>query len=220
MPSTSRPSLLFQVIDLKSARVNSAAFALTCVIGVLLPVARSTTCTSAGADGVLITAAPRRPSAETDSIRPDQSPLASLLTAPLATDTRKTPLRARAFAPKRIDWPSAAQLYCPMAPLNDDDTWRGSPPPSAGTTQSLSSASSQVLSLGARYDSTLPSGDHCTFCSGASLRVTVVTAPLATSTTAISPRFWPLRVFSRPRLMATLRPSGATRKLSISSVSS
>src|SRR5712671_6481098 len=150
MPSTSRPSLLFHVIALNCASVSSAAFGLARVIGVVLPVVRSITWTSPGASGALMTATPRLPSAETDSIRPDQLPPAIGATAPVATDTLKTPPRARLLAPNTIDWPSADQEYCPMAPLNDEVSWRGSPPPSAGTTHNLSSARSQAALLGAR----------------------------------------------------------------------
>ena len=103
--------MLFHVIALKSATASSAALAFVRVIGVALPVVRSIRCTSAGALGVLMTATPRLPSAETDSMRPDQSPLETFVTAPLATDIRNAALRAREFAPKRIDWPSAAHVY-------------------------------------------------------------------------------------------------------------
>src|SRR6185295_581787 len=149
MPSTSRPSLLFHVTALNCARANSAALGLAWVIGVVLPVVRSMRCTSPGAVGVLMTATPRVPSADTDSIRPDQSPRATGVTPPLATATLKTPPRARAVAPKTIDWPSPDHAYCPIAPLNDAVSWRGSPP-SAGTTHSLSSARSHAALVGAR----------------------------------------------------------------------
>ena len=137
--------MLFQVIALNCASESSAAFGLARVIGVVLPVVRSIAWTSPGASGVLTTATPRLPSAETDSIRPDQLPPATGATAPVATETLKTPPRARVCAPNTIDWPSADQEYCPMAPLNDAVSLRGSPP-SAGTTQSLSSARSHDVS--------------------------------------------------------------------------
>ena len=77
---------------------------------------------------MLMTATPRVPSADTDSIRPDQSPRAIGTTAPVATESLNTPPRARAFAPNTIDWPSPDQAYCPIAPLNEVVSWRGSPP--------------------------------------------------------------------------------------------
>ncbi len=153
-------------------------------------------------------------------MRPDQSPLETFVTAPLATDIRNAALRAREFAPKRIDWPSAAHVYWPIAASNEAFSLRGSPPPSAGTTHSLSSARSHDVSLGARYESTLPSGDHWTSCSGALLCVTGRSAPVAVSTTAISARFWPLRAFSRRKIIAIFFASGDTRKLSMMSASS
>src|SRR5262245_21134763 len=129
-------------------------------------------------------------------MRPAHSPLASVVTAPVATLTRYEAPRARPLAPNRIDCPSGAQGYCPMLPLKVPVSLRGSPP-SAGMTHSFSSASSHDVSLGARYDSILPSGDHCTAISGALFLVSVFSSPLPASTTAISVWYWPLREFSR-----------------------
>src|SRR5947209_2108129 len=181
----SSPSLLFQVIALNCDSANSPILGFACVIGVVFPVVRSMTSISPGAAGVETTATPRLPSADTDSIRPDHSPPAICVTAPVATFTRCTDPRARTCAPKTIDWPSGAQLYCAMSPLNDPVRFRGSPP-SAGTTHSLSSNRSQVVFVGARYDSILPSGDHWTLASGASFFVSVLIAPPLVSTVATS----------------------------------
>src|SRR5262245_61528563 len=148
------------------------------------------TVTSAGLVGVLTTATPRLPSADTDSIRPDQSPAAvSGAIEPFDTLTRYAAPRARTCAPKTIDCPSADHAYCAMPPLKAPVSVRGTPP-SLGITQSFSSASSQDVSLGARYESSLPSGDHWTFCSGALLCVSVAISPVDALTTPISALFW------------------------------
>src|SRR5207247_65606 len=126
-----------------------------CVIAVSVPVVRSIRCTSPGASGLLMTAAPRFPSVDTDSMRPDQSPAAMDDTAPVATSTRYAAPRARTLAPKTIDRPSGDHAYCPILPLKDPVIARASPP-SAGMTHSFSSASSHDVSLGARYEIILP----------------------------------------------------------------
>src|SRR5205814_2195598 len=106
------------------------------------------------------------PSALNDSTRPAQSPLASFLIDALATSTRNAAPRPRTLAPRTMACASGVHAYCPIAPWNVPVSLRGSPP-SAGTTQSFSSARSHVVLVGARYESSLPFGDHWTFCSGA-----------------------------------------------------
>ena len=77
------------MIALNCDSVKPAIFAaFTRVIGVSAPDAMSIRLTSPGVVGVLTTATPRRPSADTDSTRPDHSPAATGATAPLATFSR------------------------------------------------------------------------------------------------------------------------------------